>query len=247
MRLPGWQSKSLVAKIHSWLEVIGLGAFAVAVTFEGFGLSRSSVAAFALMVVAEAARYTYGQRETKLSDRELDELRKQLDRSNQRQLYTEEQVRNIRSPRKLSDESKQEIVWLLEQSPGTRIDLFVFDSHLYEVQRLSEELKEAFTAANADCRLWKELGERLPGPGVCFATSADASPHVRWIAGLLNGAVHKSNIDCMFRAYGFHRGWCPLPLPTEEKGTRKWSPSEEAWIRVQISEKQVTPIREQIG
>lgn len=78
MRLPGWDSPKTVSRISGLAELLGVILFAAAILAEVLKQPTTSFVLFGLMVVSEATRFVYGQRDKEASDVALSKLKNGL-------------------------------------------------------------------------------------------------------------------------------------------------------------------------
>ena len=156
----------------------------------------------------------------------------------------EEKLNNTLAGRTLPKSAHDELAAILSAYLGhKRVDVFMYDSHVFETLLLGERLNAVFLAAGWDSKLWYAQGRRLIGKGVVFCiarelTGSEEHIPLQLLSSALGGVLFKIGIESSLAIGGFSAKELPAYIG-EFRGPFPWEPEDVAMLRVQVGEKQL--------
>jgi hypothetical protein len=238
MAIHGWNSAKAVGRAHTTFEILGIVSFALALIFEFVGMAKSSWVGWATLAGLEILRFAYGRRETKLSEIENARLQQRIAELSSARRLSKDDVFNLRS--------------LLEPHAGTRVDIFVWESHLLETHFFADQLHTLFGSVGWQSKLWHRTGGvRFTGASLSLSIRQDEFvrhgpiPPIQWLMVSLSSELSKMGIECTTPAGGFDPRKMFEPWELAEHAF--WNTEDVAPFRVEVWAKQHIPLLNQIG
>ncbi len=148
-------------------------------------------------------------------------------------------------PHVITDDVRDELIEILKAYAGNkRVDVFVYDKHIFEVFALADSITEVFGSAQWNSKLWIGAEPRMMGAEATFSVARECptgTPEniaLQQLAGRLSAVLFKLGVGSCWGVGGFSTDSSQLPnKPLGGWGI--WDPADVAIFRVQIGQRQI--------